>query len=168
MTWGGDMNIKSLSPVVLPICATVYALYRTREQLTGAFKSSTVWYVTTIGAIIVLLAIATAITELRKARSGAEVAVEEGPTEDSAMLSPWEKAGRLLFLLSAVIIAVLFQHIGYIIGFSSLLLIGLLVLGVRSWKILLFVPLSVVVVVHYLFVKWLSLPLPAIAIWPFR
>lgn len=160
------MNMKLLSPVLLPICATAYALYRIREQFTGAFKASTIWYVATMGAIIILLAVVTAIAELRKTRSGAVIAAEEGPTED-AMLSPLEKGGRALFLACAVITALLFQYIGYIIGFSSLLLIGLLVLGVRNWKTLLFVPLSVVVVVHYLFVKWLSLPLPAVAIWPF-
>ncbi|ESR26615.1 hypothetical protein N177_0834 [Lutibaculum baratangense AMV1] len=64
-------------------------------------------------------------------------------------------------LLLAILLVVFFQTLGYALGFLLFMVATLLILRVRSPLVVVGVPLATVIVVHFMFVGWFGLPLPA-------
>jgi hypothetical protein len=68
----------------------------------------------------------------------------------------------VMYMTSIGLYLVLIQPLGFIVVTLLYLPAVMWVLGTRSWKLLTFVPIVVVCVIHFLFGEWLNIPLPSL------
>jgi Tripartite tricarboxylate transporter TctB family/Aromatic acid exporter family member 1 len=161
---GDAMKRISIGSVMFPSAAIFYAAYMMHEQLSDPrYHSSTISYAVGLGIVIIGLAAIAIVQEiwgrdkshLGIANTGETVGA---PDENKPVIISYPR--RISVALIACISVYFFDVLGYAISFYSLTILTLFLLNVRSYKLLVGIPIATVIVVHYLFVTWLEMPLP--------
>lgn len=152
------MKANTAGNLIIPVLAIAYAVYMVWEQLAGSYRASTVNYALLTGGAVVLLSAAVIIRSLMAARAEPDAASKKTPA-DAGQTKRYVR-GVAVFVLAALLVYS-FEWIGYAIGFFAFSLATLQLLDVRSIALNVFIPLGIALVVHFVFVNWLGLPLPA-------
>jgi Tripartite tricarboxylate transporter TctB family len=170
------MTRPSLSELTFPILAIAYTVYVLSEQLFGGYRASTVTYALVIGIPILLLAGAIIVSLYFKAErpeiSEVRSTVATDATEPAAAVATkpavpaasrgWLSKGRMPLFLALTAAAIFsLPWIGYLIGFTAYLVLAMLLLGMRRPLVLVSVAASLVAIIHFVFVVWLGMDLPA-------
>lgn len=157
------MRTRIAADLVIPLLASAYAIYMIHEQLTGSYRQSTVTYALVIGGAVILLGVLAIIQTLRSASVGDDVR-PSAPVEHRRL----GKHGRGEHLIRGLsvfglvcILVYFFDFLGYAVGFFLFCAAALVILKVRSPLTLIAVPLCTVLIIHFLFVGWFHLSLPA-------
>lgn len=147
------MGLTRFGPLLIPAAASLYAAYMVWEQIFGGYRSSTVYYAAVLGAAIIILG---AVTGYREMNAKAAEEVEERTPV------PREHYIQLFAVLASTSLLVLFfEEIGYLAGFFFYPILVLLIVGVRSWRLILGTSLGIILLIHFVFVWWMQLSLPA-------
>lgn len=144
--------------LLFPLMACGYMAYMVSEQLSGSYRASTVNYALLVGALIAGLSVLVVIQEIVAVRSERD-APAPAPEERAAHRQRVVRAVAV-FLLACILVYAL-PHVGYVAGFLVFIYLALELLQVRSLALKIAVPILTVLVVHFLFVRFFELPLPA-------
>lgn len=157
------MKVQNAGQLLFPAVAIVYAAYMILEQVLGGYRGSTVLYASLVGGAVILLSLVVFAQAFRGGEKGSEEEVgrDEGQElEDAAV-----RRRRLIKLYSifflSVLLVVFFQQIGYLVGVAAFVAIALMILAVRSAVLIVAITGLTTAAVHFVFVEWFGLPLPA-------
>jgi hypothetical protein len=135
------------------------------EQYTGNYRSSTQTYVGGMAILVLLLCVPIVIAIIQ----GKDSADASGGTDDSNVpdketrkkdaVRNFSRIGIVVGM--AALLVYTFETVGYLIGFTLFLVISLRLLEVKKYWLIGLITLIAVAIVHFIFVQWLGVRMPA-------
>ncbi len=147
------MTKLSLGAFVFPACAAAYTAYSLIQQITDEVRNSLLTYALSISIPIFILIALAVIGEVVAAKKTTPEEGEEAPPVNL-------KRPALLFGVGVVTFLCL-EPFGYLIAFPIFMVGSMLILELRSPAKMATVTACTMAFVHFLFVEWLELSLPA-------
>jgi Tripartite tricarboxylate transporter TctB family len=151
------VKARRAGELAIPLLASGYAIFMIAEQLTGNYRASTINYALLTGGAVVVLSMVIILRSILTATKDAAPPGAE-PLAPGPSREPFLR-GLAVFALACLLVYT-FSTVGYVVGFFFFCLVALAILKVRSPLVLFAVPTAVVLVVHFLFVRWFALSLP--------
>lgn len=161
------MLIDKLSRLIFPGIAIWFSCYMLLEQYTGSYRSSTQTYVGGMAILVLLLCVPIVIAILR----GKDSDDASGETDDDDSNVPDEETRKKdavrnfsrigIIVGMAALLVYTFETVGYLIGFTLFLVISLRLLEVKKYWLIGLITLIAVAIVHFIFVQWLGVRMPA-------
>lgn len=149
------MKAKKLSwgELVIPGAAVVYSIYAILEQIIAELETKTVIYSVCLSLPIFICA---GIAVYLVLRSKEEIETSDEARQTAAKA----RNNMLLFLLWAVLFVVSISALGYFIAIFVYLGVFLYAMGERPWYKAAVLAAVASVAIHFMFVKWIGMPLP--------
>ncbi len=151
------MGARNAGGLLIPLLASLYAAYMLYEQFSGSYRDSTKNYALLTGGCVLLFAFIVLMQEITAAKSQPVERQSAQPSRDHLHRII---RGCAVFALACLLVY-LFEWVGYLVGFFAFAALSLVILRVRSPLLLFAVPVGTVLIVHFVFVGWFGLPLPA-------
>lgn len=147
--------MTKLSPgaFVFPACAAAYTGYSLIQQITDEVRNSLLTYALCIGIPIFILIALSVIGEIAAARKAATEVGEKAP--------PVNLKRPVLLVGVGIVTFLCLEPLGYLIAFPIFMVGSMLILDLRSPAKMATVTVGTLAFVHFLFVEWLELSLPA-------
>lgn len=139
--------------LIVPLIAIVYAVYSVGMQINAGYHTNTIKYSLYLSIPIVVFAIIVILQVVKKGMVTSEEMADEVKSKGDVKRVLLTIGWTLLFVASLGIL-------GYLLGFFLYLAAYLWYMGIRSKPKHLAISISVVLLVHFVFVKWIGLPLP--------
>lgn len=159
------MLIDKLSRLIFPGIAVWFSCYMLLEQYTGNYRSSTQTYVGGMAILVLLLCVPIVIAILRGKDLGdasGETDDSNGPDEETRKKDAVRNFSRIGIVVGmAALLVYTFETVGYLIGFTIFLVISLRLLEVKKYWLIGLITLIAVAIVHFIFVQWLGVRMPA-------
>ncbi len=159
------MKADTLGQFIVPVGAIAYSAYMILEQFRPGSNDSTRDYAMVAGGLAIVLSVAVIVRALWSIWSSRPAAASDEPESELPSEQKTEMRRRyiqmgLLILATALLVA-FFEPVGYVISFFIYMVATLLIVDVRSVKQILAISIVTTAIVHFLFVQWLGVTLPA-------